>query len=152
MPALPRSLPQVILITGGNSGTGYQTARQYYAHGAKVYIGCRSPERAAEAIENIKKGGDIDLYGEWSFTPVDASKAGSVEFLQLDLADLESVGRAAKEFTAKEQRLDVLFANAGVMASPVGMSTVQGYALQFGTNVSAAARASASEGRVMRRV
>ncbi|WOO83728.1 putative oxidoreductase [Vanrija pseudolonga] len=126
---------KVILITGGNSGTGYQTARQYYAHGAKVYIGCRSPERAAEAIENIKKGGDIDLYGEWSFTPVDAAKAGSVEFLQLDLADLESVGRAAKEFNAKEQRLDVLFANAGVMASPVGMSTVQGYALQFGTNV-----------------
>ncbi|KAL1406218.1 hypothetical protein Q8F55_007909 [Vanrija albida] len=126
---------RVILVTGGNSGTGYQTAREYYAHGATVYIGCRSAERAAEAIDNIKRGGDVDIYGEWSYAPVDAARAGSVQFLELDLADLDSVGRAAAEFVGKEKRLDVLFANAGVMASPVGLSTKQGYALQFGTNV-----------------
>jgi retinol dehydrogenase-12 len=56
-----------------------------------------------------------------------------VTFIQCDLASLESVQKAAKEFVAKEKRLDLLYANAGIMATPPGQ-TKEGYEIQFGTN------------------
>lgn len=56
-----------------------------------------------------------------------------VTFIQCDLADLTSVKRAAEEFLEKADRLDVLYANAGVMALPPGV-TKDGYEIQFGTN------------------
>lgn len=109
--------PQVVLITGGNSGTGYATAKAYYDHGAKVYIACRSADRAKAAIDDIKKGGSVTLQGKMVYQPtVENSKTGSVEYIQLDLADLTSVEQCAAEFLSREERLDILFANAGIMA------------------------------------
>lgn len=92
---------QVILITGANSGIGLVTARELYKAGAKLYMACRTESKAREAMASI------------SYT----SSTGSLEFLHLDLADLESVTRAAKEVLDKEKRLDMVIANAGIMAT-----------------------------------
>ena len=55
-------------------------------------------------------------------------------FLHLDLNDLSTVPKSVREFLSQEDRLDVLWNNAGVMAPPKGSKTVQGFDLQFGTN------------------
>ncbi|KLO07554.1 NAD-binding protein [Schizopora paradoxa] len=116
---VPDLTGKVVLVTGGNTGIGKETARVILAHGAKVYIGCRSPERANAAIEELKKlAGKEDIH-----------------FLQLDLADLASIKHTAEEFMRMESKLDVLFNNAGVMATPLEQLTKQGYDMQFGTNV-----------------
>lgn len=127
---------QVVFITGGNSGTGYETAREYYLHGATVYIGCRSDQRATDAIARIKKGGRCNMYGEFEYETPNAAKVGTIEYINMDLSDLDSVERCANELKGKVQRLDMLFANAGIMATDPGQFTKQGYPLQFGTNVS----------------
>ncbi|KAJ7065637.1 NAD-P-binding protein [Mycena amicta] len=119
---IPSLSDQIILVTGGNTGIGLETIRQLVRKdAAKVYLAARSPEKAAKAIESLEAAKD-------------ASK-GQVVFLQLDLADLKSVRRASEEFLAKEERLDVLFNNGGVMLPAPEQLTAQGYDLQFGTNV-----------------
>ncbi|ODN76944.1 hypothetical protein L202_05510 [Cryptococcus amylolentus CBS 6039] len=60
---------------------------------------------------------------------------GRIEIIQLDLADLASVDKCADEFLSKEKHIDLLYCNAGVMATNEGLYTKQGYTLQFGTNV-----------------
>ena len=59
----------------------------------------------------------------------------SCHYIPLDLSDLRSIKDAADEFKKREERLDVLFCNAGVMVPDMGDMTKQGYDLQFGTNV-----------------
>ncbi|KAJ7215167.1 NAD-P-binding protein [Mycena rebaudengoi] len=106
---------QVIIVTGGNSGIGFETAKELVTHGATVYIATRNRSKAEEAINTIFK---------------DTGK--SPVFLELDLADLDSVAKAAKTFLEKESRLDVLYNSAGVMIPPIAQTTRQGYDLQFG--------------------
>ncbi|KAJ6511542.1 NAD-P-binding protein, partial [Mycena vitilis] len=112
---------QIVLITGGNAGLGYETAKQVLLKGAKVYIAARSPEKATEAITRLRA----------------ETKAGEdrVLFVKLDLADLHSVRAAAANFLTHEERLDVLYNNGGVMTTPPEQLTAQGFDLQFGTNV-----------------
>ncbi|KAF8143844.1 NAD(P)-binding protein [Mycena galopus ATCC 62051] len=115
---IPDLAGQVIIVTGGNSGIGKETVKALLQHNAKVYLAARSPENAKAAIDDLK------------------SQTGKqAEFLQLDLADLHSIKRAAQEFNEKETRLHVLFNNGGVMAPPIEQVTAQNYDLQFGTNV-----------------
>ncbi|KAJ7352040.1 hypothetical protein DFH08DRAFT_693367, partial [Mycena albidolilacea] len=115
---LPDLSGQVIIVTGANIGVGKETVKALLQHNAKVYLAARSPEKAKEAIDDLK------------------SQTGKeAEFLQLDLADLHSVKRAVEKFTEKETRLDVLFNNGGVMGPPIEQLTAQGYDLTFGTNV-----------------
>lgn len=116
---IPDLTGQVIVVTGGNAGIGRETCKVLLDRGAKVYMAARSKSKANEAIEWIR----AETNGK---TPL---------FLELDLANLESVRRAAEEFRQKEQELHVLFNNGGVMAAPVEMKTSNGYDLQFGTNV-----------------
>ncbi|KAF8601547.1 NAD-P-binding protein [Ceratobasidium sp. AG-I] len=116
---IPDLTGQVIIVTGGNAGIGRETCKVLLNKGAKVYMAARSKSKADEAIEWIRK----ETNGK---TPV---------FLELDLANLDSVRRAAEEFKQKEQELHVLFNNGGVMAAPVEMKTSNGYDVQFGTNV-----------------
>ncbi|KAF8601573.1 NAD(P)-binding protein [Ceratobasidium sp. AG-I] len=116
---VPDLTGQIIIVTGGNTGIGRETCKVLLEKGAKVYMAARSKPRADEAIEWLKK----ETNGK---TP---------RFLQLDLADLDSVRRAAEEFKQKEQELHVLFNNAGVMNPPINTKTANGYDLQFGTNV-----------------
>lgn len=131
-------LTQVVLVTGANSGTGYETAKAYYEHGATVIFACRSEQRANDAIADIKKGGSKDALNHMVYKPVTPKYVGSLEYINMDLGDLNSVNRAAHEILQKYQRLDVLFANAGIMMLPPGEFTKQGYSLQFGTNVGGA--------------
>ncbi|KAF7335670.1 NAD(P)-binding protein [Mycena venus] len=115
---IPDLSGQVIIVTGANIGVGKETVKALLQHNAKVYLAARSLEKAKEAIDDLK------------------SQTGKqAEFLQLDLADLHSVKRAAQEFNQKETQLHVLFNNGGVMGPPIEQLTTQGYDLTFGTNV-----------------
>ena len=91
---------KVVVITGGNTGIGKETALQLSLRGAKIYIACRDLKRASEAIDDIKK----------------TNPEANVTALALDLSSLKSVREFVKEFSAKESVLDILINNAGVMA------------------------------------
>lgn len=114
---IPDQQGRTVLITGANSGIGFEAARALAQHGAHVVLACRSPARAAEAVEAIEA----------------TEPAGSTEVLVLDLADLDSVAEAATCFLASHDRLDVLVNNAGLMATPEGR-TAQGFEVQIGVN------------------
>jgi len=81
-----------------------------------VIIACRSAERARAAIADIERGGEATMAGTMEYTPLDANKVGTISAVELDLADLTSVERCAAEILNKEGKIDVLFANAGIMA------------------------------------
>ena len=86
-----------MLVTGGNTGIGYETIKQLLLKNAKVYLTARSKEKATAAIKRLET--------ETKKTAI---------FLQLDLADLPSVRNAAETFLAQESRLDLLFNNGCV--------------------------------------
>ncbi|KAJ7635521.1 NAD-P-binding protein [Mycena polygramma] len=115
---IPDFSGKVALVTGGNTGIGYQTVKQLLLKTATVYLAARSPDKAREAIARLQE---------------ETGKAAV--FIELDLADLRSVRKAAEAFLKVESRLDLLFNNGGVMITPPEQLTVQGYDLQFGTNV-----------------
>ena len=108
-----------ILVTGVSAGLGVETARALVAHGASVVGAARSLEKAEHATAQVQaaaqKGG------------------GSFELLELDLADLSSVRAAADRLNADGKPFDLIIANAGVMAAPLG-HTKDGFETQFGTN------------------
>ncbi|WVQ73320.1 hypothetical protein IAR50_002888 [Cryptococcus sp. DSM 104548] len=134
---VPDQTGQTVFITGGNSGMGYVSALALYNAGASVTIACRSLARAQEAVEDIKKNGDRGMWGVRykQRTPEEESKLGSIDVLELDLADLVSVKQAAEEYKRRVNKLDQLYLNAGIMASPEGQWTKQDYTLQFGSMV-----------------
>jgi len=115
---MPDLSGKVVIVTGGNTGLGFQTAKSLLQHNAKVYIGARNQAKAEEAIKNLK-----DLTGKEAL------------FLKLDLGDLKAVKAAAEDFLIKEPELHILFNNGGVMVPPIELLTADGYDLQFGTNV-----------------
>src|SRR5580704_18023370 len=91
----------VALITGANSGIGYETASALAEHGAHVVLACRNPDKARQAYDVLEN--DLDR--------------SSLEVLHLDLSDQYSVHRAAEQFLATHARLDLLINNAGVMGT-----------------------------------
>jgi NAD(P)-dependent dehydrogenase (short-subunit alcohol dehydrogenase family) len=105
------------VVTGANSGLGWQTARQLAAHGAKVVLACRSVAKGEEAADRIRG----------------LSPDAGVEVIELDLADLASVRRFADAYQSGHEGLDVLVNNAGVMALP-RRTSADGFEMQFGTN------------------
>jgi NAD(P)-dependent dehydrogenase (short-subunit alcohol dehydrogenase family) len=114
---IPDQTGRVALVTGANSGLGFQTARRLAARGATVMMGCRDAEKAAGAIASIRA----------------ENPSASVELLPLDLADLAAVRKGADDALARHDRLDVLVNNAGVMALPY-RTTADGFEMQLGTN------------------
>ncbi|KAM6506789.1 hypothetical protein FALCPG4_018616 [Fusarium falciforme] len=117
---IPDLSGQVILVTGGNVGLGYETIRQLSKHNpARIYLGARSQQKAEKAISDLRQ---------------ENPKANPIEFLEIDLASFASVKAAAAKFLSKETRLDILMNNAGIMMVPEGL-TKDGYEIQFGTNV-----------------
>ncbi|CAK3813067.1 Hypothetical predicted protein [Lecanosticta acicola] len=117
----PDQKGRVFIVTGGYAGVGYELSRILFACNATVYVAGRSDQKASSAIAKIKQQ--------------NVRSTGRLEFLKLDLAELESIKPAVEAFRAKEQRLDVLVNNAGVMFPPIGSTTAQSHDLQVGTNL-----------------
>jgi NAD(P)-dependent dehydrogenase (short-subunit alcohol dehydrogenase family) len=113
---VPDQSGKCFLVTGANSGIGFEISRALAARGARVLLACRDKSKAEAAIVRIRQE-----------TP-----RADVAFLPFDQSDLESV-RSAATLAAKEPRIDVLVNNAGVMV-PTRRLTKQGFELQFGVN------------------
>ncbi|XP_029952163.1 retinol dehydrogenase 13-like [Salarias fasciatus] len=108
---------KTVLITGGNTGIGKETAVDLARRGARVILACRDMDRANKAAEDVKKRSGND----------------NVIVKMLDLASLQSVREMAKDILASEERLDVLINNAGIMSCPQ-WKTEDGFEMQFGVN------------------
>jgi len=106
-----------VVITGAATGLGRESARALAAHGARVTVLARSPERAAEAAAALAS----------------AVPGAEVESGVVDLADLASIRAFAQGYLVDHDAVDVLLNNAGVMACPFGR-TADGFEMQFGTN------------------
>ncbi|WP_316155032.1 oxidoreductase [Cupriavidus sp. BIC8F] len=113
---VPDQSGKCFVVTGANTGIGFEVTRVLAQRGARVLLACRDEAKAQEAIARIKQ-----------VTP-----RADLAFLPIDFADLASI-RAAAERAAREPRLDGLINNAGVMTPPL-MRTKQGFELQFGVN------------------
>jgi len=100
-----------ILVTGASAGLGVETARALTARGARVVGAARDLDKARKATADIP----------------------GMELIELDLASLASVRKAADALNADGRKFDVIIANAGVMACPKG-TTADGFETQFGTN------------------
>jgi NAD(P)-dependent dehydrogenase (short-subunit alcohol dehydrogenase family) len=109
--------PLTIVITGANSGIGFEAARLLAGAGARIVLACRDVEKGEQAATRIRG---------------DAPRA-SIEVLPLDLASLASVRRASAAILERFPAVDVLVNNAGVMALP-RRTTADGFEMQFGTN------------------
>jgi NAD(P)-dependent dehydrogenase (short-subunit alcohol dehydrogenase family) len=107
-----------ILVTGVSAGLGVETARALVARGAYVIGAARDLAKAKGATEVVRKA---------------AANGGALELVELDLASLASVRACADRLVAEGKPLDVIIANAGVMAAPFG-HTADGFETQFGTN------------------
>ncbi len=114
---IPRQRDRVAIVTGANSGIGYETARALAHKGATVVMACRNPGKGQEALDRI----------------VGEKPDGPVELMPLDLSSLDSVRAFATAFEERFERLDMLINNAGVMVPPYGI-TAEGFETQFGTN------------------
>ncbi len=108
---------KIAIVTGSNTGLGFETAFDLYQKGAKVYVACRNEEKGLDAIERMKA----------------ISDGGELVYVHLDLASLNSVKEFAEKVIATESRLDLLVNNAGVMIPPPSKSE-DGFELQFGVN------------------
>ncbi|TQM10929.1 oxidoreductase [Pseudonocardia kunmingensis] len=113
---MPDQSGRTVLVTGATSGLGFAAAVALARGGARVLLTARDPERGKAALDRVQGAG------------------GDAELVELDLADLASVRRAAADVRARTgDALHVLMNNAGVMATPRA-ATVDGFELQIGTN------------------
>src|SRR6201996_8686519 len=114
---IPDQTGRVAVITGANTGLGYETALALAAHGAHVVLAVRNLDKGKDAISRIAA----------------QSPQADVALQELDLTSLESVRTAARQLRADHERIDLLINTAGVM-SPPKSTTKDGFELQFGTN------------------
>lgn len=115
---VPRLDGRVAVVTGANSGIGFEAALVLAQHGAQLVLACRSTERAQDAAQRISESGD---------------GVAAPEVLELDLGSLASIRRAAQYLRERHPRIDLLINNAGVMNIPRG-TTEDGFETQFGVN------------------
>lgn len=108
---------KTIIVTGGNSGLGYESVKAFAEKGADVILASRSIEKGENAKNEIIKSGI----------------KGTITVMKLDLSDLSSVKNFATEFNQKYTKLDVLLNNAGIMTTPYHL-TKDGFEGQSGTN------------------
>ena len=114
---IPDQSGRVAVITGANTGLGYETAAALAEHGAHVVL----------AVRNVDKGKDAAARITAAYPRAD------VALQELDLTSLDSVRAAAQQLRADHDRIDLLINNAGVMYTPKS-NTKDGFELQFGTN------------------
>jgi NAD(P)-dependent dehydrogenase (short-subunit alcohol dehydrogenase family) len=114
---VPDLTGKTIVVTGGNSGIGYEAALVLAGKRARVILACRDLAKAQAAVDGIRA----------------VHPNAAVEAMPLDLASLDSVRRFAADFASRHGQLDVLCNNAGVMAIPY-RRTADGFEMQLGTN------------------
>jgi NAD(P)-dependent dehydrogenase (short-subunit alcohol dehydrogenase family) len=114
---IPDQTGRVAVITGANTGLGYETALALAEHGAHVVLAVRNLDKGKDAAARITANGP----------------RGEVALQELDLTSLDSVRAAARELRSNHDRIDLLINNAGVMYTPKS-NTKDGFELQFGTN------------------
>ena len=114
---IPDQTGRVAVITGANTGLGYETALALAAHGAHVVLAVRNLDKGKDAISQITA----------------QSPQADVALQELDLTSLESIRAAAEQLRADHERIDLLVNNAGVMYPPKE-TTKDGFEMQFGTN------------------
>lgn len=114
---MPDLSGKLIIVTGGNSGLGYESVKAFAMKGAEVVLASRSVEKGEEARVEILK----------------SAPTAEIAVMQLDLGDLESVKHFAESFRKMHKQLDVLLNNAGIMMSPY-FQTKDGFEGQFGIN------------------
>ena len=114
---LQRQENKVFLITGANSGIGYETSKLLLERGATVIMCCREKKKGEIAKQELLK---------FNF-------CGVIELVELDLSDLRKVNNVAQLIKNKFNSLDVLINNAGIMAPPKTLSK-QGLEIQFAVN------------------
>ena len=114
--SVPDQSGRTFLVTGANTGLGFEASKTLAERGARVLLGCRNEEKARAAMAEIEA----------------ATPGADLEFVPLDQGDLSSVRRAA-EIVGREPRLDVLLNNAGIMHAPLE-HTKDGFESQLGVN------------------
>lgn len=114
---IPDQTGRTAVVTGANTGIGFETARMLALKGAKVVLACRTASKGEAAVDRIRE----------------ELPTARVQFMELDLGDLESVDGFAEELAQQHPTIDLLILNAGVMVPPFSR-TKQGFELQFGTN------------------
>jgi NAD(P)-dependent dehydrogenase (short-subunit alcohol dehydrogenase family) len=114
---IPDQTGRTAVITGANTGLGYETAAALAAKGAHVVLAVRNIEKGKAAADLITR----------------AAAGASVAIQELDLTSLESIRAAADQLRASHESIDLLINNAGVMFTPKS-TTKDGFELQFGTN------------------
>jgi NAD(P)-dependent dehydrogenase (short-subunit alcohol dehydrogenase family) len=115
--SIPDQTGRTAVITGANTGLGYETAAALAAKGAHVVLAVRNLDKGKDAADRITA----------------ATPGASVALQELDLTLLESIRTAADELRSKHEAIDLLINNAGVMMTPKS-TTKDGFELQFGTN------------------
>ncbi|PVZ99710.1 hypothetical protein BB558_004256 [Smittium angustum] len=111
------SKQRIAIVTGANSGIGYETTKALLLTGHHVVLACRNETLANEAIADLEKETGLK----------------TCEFIHLDLSSISSCRKFAAEFKQKHNKLHLLINNAGIMACPY-MTTKDGIEMQFGTN------------------
>ena len=114
---IPDQTGKTVIVTGANTGIGFETALALYETGANVILACRNLQNAETALVSIKQ----------------QKGKGTLETAVIDLSSLASVKNFANTFIKQHSQLHYLINNAGVMMSPESKTT-EGYELQFGTN------------------
>jgi NAD(P)-dependent dehydrogenase (short-subunit alcohol dehydrogenase family) len=114
---IPDQAGRKVIVTGANTGIGFEAARALARKGAHITLACRSLDKGQAAVKRI----------------ISETPNANVALEQLDLADLRKVAAFAKRYAAQHDRLDLLILNAGVMVPPAS-KTAQGFELQFGVN------------------
>jgi NAD(P)-dependent dehydrogenase (short-subunit alcohol dehydrogenase family) len=114
---IPDQTGRTAIITGANTGLGYETAVALAGQGARVVLAVRNLDKGKQAATRI----------------AEAHPGATVELQALDLTSLASIRAAAEQLRADHDRIDLLVNNAGVMWTPKS-TTADGFELQFGTN------------------
>ena len=107
------------VITGANSGTGFQASKILLSKGAKVVMLNRNPKKSADAIAALQQ---------------ELGNNADVSFIRMDLSELASVRKAAEEVLESVPRIDALICNAAIAQVPTQKFTVDGFESQLGTN------------------
>ncbi|RME76376.1 MAG: SDR family oxidoreductase [Chloroflexi bacterium] len=110
---------KIYVITGATSGTGFEASKILLSKGAKVVMLNRNPQKSAAVIAELKK---------------ESGNQADVSFIQMDLAELASVRKAAEKVLATVPRIDALICNAAIAQVPKRQLTVDGFESQMGTN------------------